>query len=274
MTVRIQVDEIAFSYSGNLTGAVFHNVSFSVRTGEIFCLLGPNGTGKSTLLKCLNGILLVQQGRVAINGKSLFDCRPSEIARAIGYVPQGLVSAFPFRIKDIVVMGRAPHLSVLASPSRKEMEIAYRAMEAVGIDHLAERSCDSVSGGEWQLTLIARSLVQEPQMLFLDEPTSHLDLGNQMRILQVIKDLSETGMTVIMASHFPDHAFLTAHSVAILKNGGIFKMGKPDDVITEENMKAAYDVDVRIFSSNDRKVLIPELSGGKRMSTESCGVGL
>ena len=134
-------------------------------------------------------------------------------------MPQGLTSAFPFRIKDIIVMGRAPHLSILASPSRADMEIAYKAMETVGVAHLADRPCNGVSGGEWQLTLIARALVQEPQILLLDEPTSHLDMGNQMKILQVIKDLADNGMTIVMASHFPDHAFLVANVVAILNNG-------------------------------------------------------
>ena len=118
-------------------------------------------------------------------------------------------------------MGRAPHLSMLASPSRKDMEIAYRIMETVGLAHLADRPCNSVSGGEWQLTLIARALVQEPQILLLDEPTSHLDMGNQMKILQVIKRLAENGMTIIMASHFPDHAFLVANRVTILNQGGV-----------------------------------------------------
>ena len=265
MTARIQAEDISFSYSHDMARAVFRNVSLTVHSGNVFCLLGPNGIGKSTLLKCLSNILRVQQGRIFLNGRNLSELKLPDVAKHIGYVPQGLMSAFPFRIKDIIIMGRAPHLSVLASPSRADMEIAQKAMAAVGVAHLADRPCNSVSGGEWQLTLIARALVQEPQILLLDEPTSHLDMGNQLKILQVIKDLSEDGMTIVMASHFPDHAFLVANTVAILNNGRIAQAGLPDEVITEENMKATYGVDVRVVQLEEgglRKVCIPALRPG------------
>ena len=247
MTVQIEAQNIAFSYSRGMAPAVFRDVSFSVHSGDVLCLLGPNGTGKSTLLKCLSNILRVQRGQVLLNGRNLSEFKLTDIAKQIGYVPQGLTSAFPFRIKDIIVMGRAPHLSILASPSRKDVEISHKAMETVGLAHLADRPCNGVSGGEWQLTLIARALVQEPQILLLDEPTSHLDMGNQMKILKVIKNLAENGMTIIMASHFPDHAFLIANRVAILHNGRIRHTGTPEEVITEESMRSTYGVDVRII---------------------------
>lgn len=265
MIPRIQADDISFTYGQPSGVPVFERISFSVQGADVFCLLGPNGTGKSTLLKCLGGILRVQQGKVLLEGRDVSDLRPQETARKIGYVPQGLTSAFPFRIKDIVVMGRAPHLSVLASPNNNDMELSYHAMEAVGLLPLADRPCNSVSGGEWQLALIARALVQAPQILLLDEPTSHLDMGNQIRILQVISDLAARGMTIIMASHFPDHALMMANTVAILNRGGIACMGSPDAVITEENMKATYGVDVRIVNAGDgrgRKVCVPLLSQG------------
>jgi iron complex transport system ATP-binding protein len=190
----------------------------------------------------------------------------ADIAKQMGYVPQGLTSAFPFRIKDIIIMGRAPHLSILASPSRADMDLAYKAMETVGVSHLADRPCNSVSGGEWQLALIARALVQEPQILLLDEPTSHLDMGNQMKILQVIRHLADEGMTIVMASHFPDHAFLISSMVAILKDGRLANAGPPDEVITEESMKATYGVDVRIVQLEDdgmRKACFPSLVGSR-----------
>jgi iron complex transport system ATP-binding protein len=262
MTVRIQAEDIAFSYTPDIAKAVFRNVSLMVRSGDVFCLLGPNGTGKSTLLKCLSNLLHIQQGRILLNDRSLSEFKLQDIARQIGYVPQGLMSAFPFRIKDIIVMGRAPHLSILASPSRTDMEIAYKAMETVGVAHLADRPCNSVSGGEWQLTLIARALVQEPQILLLDEPTSHLDMGNQMKILQVIKDLTSHGMTIMMATHFPDHAFLVSNIVAILNDGRLAHVGPPDEVITESNMKATYGIDVRIVQLQEeglRKACFPAL---------------
>jgi iron complex transport system ATP-binding protein len=262
MIPRMQADNISFSYHQDSTAAVFHELSFSVQPGQILCLLGPNGTGKSTLLKCLSGILHIQQGSVLFDGQSLFNFKLPEVARRIGYVPQGLTSAFPFRIKDIVVMGRAPHLSILASPSKNDVKIAHEAMETAGIVHLADRPCNSVSGGEWQLALIARALVQKPQVLLLDEPTSHLDLGNQTKILHAIKQLTSDGMTIIMATHFPDHTFLVADSVVILNRGQISHIGSPDDVITEENLRSAYGADVRVVCAGEtveRKVCFPAL---------------
>ncbi len=246
MTAQIEAENISFSYSHDMAKAIFRDVSFSVHSGDVLCLLGPNGTGKSTLLKCLINILRVQQGRILLNGRDLSEFKLPEVARNIGYMPQGLLSAFPFRIKDIIIMGRAPHLSLLASPSRADMEIAYKAMETVGLAPLADRPCNSVSGGEWQLALIARALVQEPQILLLDEPTSHLDLGNQVKILQVIRDLADKGMTIIMASHTPDHAFLVSNIVAIMNNGRIAQKGPPDEVITDDSLKRTYGVDVRV----------------------------
>ena len=251
MSIQIEAQNIAFSYSQSMAHCIFRDVSFAVNTGDVLCLLGPNGTGKSTLLKCLGNILRVQQGRILLSERNLHELKLPEIAKRIGYVPQGLTSAFPFRIKDIIVMGRAPHLSMLASPSRTDIEIAYKIMETVGLAHLADRPCNSVSGGEWQLTLIARALVQEPQILLLDEPTSHLDMGNQMKILQVIKRLAGNGMTIIMASHFPDHAFLVANRVAILKQGHVGEIGAPEHVITEESLRSTYGVDVRVISLGD-----------------------
>lgn len=267
---RIQTKDIAFSYSNDIAAAVFRNVSFTVQPGDVFCLLGPNGIGKSTLLKCLSGVLHIQQGQVLLDGTDLTEFKLNDVAKKIGYVPQNLTSAFPYRVKDIVIMGRAPHLSILASPSRADMEIAHKAMETVGVSHLADRPCNSISGGEWQLTLVARSLVQEPQILLLDEPTSHLDMGNQMKILQAIKDLAYNGMTIVMASHFPDHAFLVSNVVAILNDGQIVQSGMPEEVITEESMKMTYGVDVRIVSVEDQggcKACIPALRRpGKRIS--------
>ncbi len=262
MTIRIQAENISFRYGGDKSKYVFQDISLAVHSGAVFCLLGPNGIGKSTLLKCLSSILPIPRGRIFLNGKNLSAFKRTEVARHIGYVPQGLASAFPFRIKDIIIMGRAPHLSILASPSNNDMEIAYRAMELVGIAHLADRPCNGVSGGEWQLALIARALVQEPQILLLDEPTSHLDMGNQMKILRVIKNLSDNGMTIVMASHFPDHAFLVSSVVAILNNGRFASVGSPDEVITEESMKATYGVDVRIVQLDEgglRKACFPSL---------------
>jgi iron complex transport system ATP-binding protein len=270
MTPLITVQDLAFSYDGNMTYAIFRDVAFSVGAGDVFCLLGPNGTGKSTLLKCVSNVLQGWQGSILFGERDISRMKPSDVAKGIGYVPQNQVSTFPFLVKDIVVMGRAPHLSVFSSPNKKDMKIAYGAMKTVDILSLADRPCTTLSGGEWQLTLIARALAQEPRVMVLDEPTSHLDLGNQMKILRVVKELAETGLAIIMASHFPDHAFLVSSEVAILHRGHIEQKGTPERVITDENLKNTYGVDVKVLYIGEgvnRKACFPSLKESSLHST-------
>jgi iron complex transport system ATP-binding protein len=263
MPAGVRVDDLAFSYSGRPEDSVFRDVSFSVEGGDVFCLLGPNGTGKSTLLKCISRVLRAQTGTILLNGKDISHLKAAEAAREVGYVPQSQTSTFPFLVEDIVVMGRAPHLGMLSSPSDEDLAIARKAMETVGILGISGRPCTMLSGGEWQLTLIARALAQGPRTLVLDEPTSHLDIGNQMRILKVINDLAETGLVIIMATHIPDHAFILAKQVAILNHGRILFRGAPEHVITDHNMRVTYGVEVRVLhvaEGVDRKSCFPMLS--------------
>lgn len=162
-------------------------------------------------------------------------------------------------------MGRSPHLGMLSSPSDDDMRIALEAMNSVGISHLAERPCTDISGGEYQLVLIARALTQQPRILLLDEPTSHLDLGNQMKILRTIKKLSMQGLSILMATHFPDHAFLLSGQVGMMMNKGISRVGSAEEIISKEIMREAYDAEVCIMTlpgSSGRKICVPMLSSG------------
>jgi iron complex transport system ATP-binding protein len=271
MATRITAKDMTLSYTGDTLDAVFRRIGFSVDSGEVFCLLGPNGCGKSTLLKCLSGLLMPQKGRVLLNDQRISSLTIKEMAQRIGYVPQSQVSAFPFLVRDIVVMGRAPHLNTLASPSKEDYAMAHEAMETVGILHLDKRPCTSLSGGEWQLTLIARALAQRSPVLLLDEPTSHLDMGNQMRILGVVKTLADRGLTILMASHFPDHAFLISSRVAILAHGTIVEQGPPEAVITERNLKETFHVDVKVMYVGNgvgRNACFPSLTGSSSHSEE------
>lgn len=262
MTALIEIRNLAFSYTGAAPHDVFREVSFEVSSGDIFCLLGPNGTGKSTLLKCVSNVLQGWSGKISLDGNDISHMKPAQAAQSIGYVPQNQTSAFPFQVRDVVVMGRAPHLAVFASPSAHDRDIAHAAMETVGILSLANRPCTTLSGGEWQLTLIARALAQEPRIMVLDEPTSHLDLGNQVRILRVVKSLADSGMAIIMATHFPDHAFIAATEVAIMNRGGFAQKGSPEQIITDDNMRDAYGVAVKVLHVGegvDRKACFPSL---------------
>jgi len=262
MTERIKAENLTFRYPGAEVN-VFEDISFSVKQGEVFCLLGPNGTGKSTILKCLCGLLKPVRGDVFLDDLRISKMPPSEIAKKLGYVPQSQEPPFPYPVKEIVVMGRAPHIGTFSAPTEDDRQIAWQAMQTAGVEHLADRPCTSISGGEWQLVLIARALAQQPQILVLDEPTSHLDLGNRMKILSVVKELAQNNMTVLMASHHPEHAFMNSSIAAIMKEKKIMAIGDPSEVVSEENLKSAYGVDVRVMyvgEGVERNVCIPLLN--------------
>ncbi|HQD25155.1 MAG TPA: ABC transporter ATP-binding protein [Methanoculleus thermophilus] len=253
----LNVNNASFSYDG--ITKQFEDVSFSLRRGEVLSLLGRNGTGKSTLIKCILNILTPQSGMVEINGHRVTDMRPEEVAREVGYVPQVHHAVFPFTALDFVLMGRAPHISTFSVPKEEDYEKAEEAFARIGITHLREKCISEMSGGESQMVMIARALAQEPSLLILDEPTSHLDIGNQMKVIATIDRLAADGIAILMSTHFPDHGFLVSHTVAILQGGRLIAQGPAEDVITKENLHEAYGVDVcvRYVEEAERMVCIP-----------------
>lgn len=257
---RIDITGLAFGYTEQ--DPIFSDIDICLEPGQVFCLLGPNGSGKSTLLKCIMQVLTPGAGRVEVDGKDLSGLRANQIAEKLGFVPQTLVSAFPFTVADIVVMGRASQIRMTASPSKKDHAMAMTSLEKMGIVHLAKRPCNQLSGGEWQQVLIARALTHSPRILLLDEPTSHLDIGNQVKILEIVNRLAKDGITIIMASHFPDHAFLTAHQVGILKNGRLMALGNPEDTLNEDILFNTYGIHIRVLKlarGINRNICIPML---------------
>jgi iron complex transport system ATP-binding protein len=253
----LNVNNASFSYDG--ITKQFEDISLSLRRGEVLSLLGRNGTGKSTLIKCILNILRLRGGKVEIDGRRVADMRPEEIARQVGYVPQAHRAVFPFSALDFVLMGRTPHISTFAVPKEEDYKKAEEAFERIGITHLREKSISEMSGGESQMVMIARALAQEPSLLILDEPTSHLDVGNQMKTIATIDQLAADGIAILMCTHFPDHALLVSHSAAILENGRLIAQGRAEDVITKENLREAYGVDVcvRYIEEAGRMVCIP-----------------
>lgn len=257
MTKLVDVKNISFSYDKD-SPAVFENISFSIEKGDVLCVLGPNGTGKTTLIKCINGLHKVNEGEVYLNGANIQNLSFRDISRTVGYIPQGHVPSFPFTVFDVVLMGRSPYVNITSSPKEKDREIAMNALETLGIEDLKDKSYTNLSGGERQLVFLARVLAQEPDLLILDEPTNHLDFGNQIKLLEIIEQLSKLGLAVIMSSHYPDHAFLAASKVAIMKDKGFIDFGTPDDVLSEENLKKAYGIDVKLMELDDgRKICVP-----------------
>jgi iron complex transport system ATP-binding protein len=257
---KIDITGLTFGYTEQ--DPIFFGIDIHLKPGQVFCLLGPNGSGKSTLLKCIMQVLTPASGRVEVDGEDLSGMSANRIAAKLGFVPQSLVPAFPFTVAEIVVMGRASQIRMTASPSRKDRDMAMASLERMGIAHLALRPCNQLSGGEWQQVLIARALTHSPNVLLLDEPTAHLDIGNQVKILEIVNRLAEDGITIFMASHFPDHAFLTAHQVGILKNGRLLALGNPDETLCESVLYDTYGIHIRVVTVEKdihRKICVPVL---------------
>ncbi|MGN0354690.1 MAG: ABC transporter ATP-binding protein, partial [Muricoprocola sp.] len=223
---------------------LFKNVSFSVDRGEIFCILGSNGIGKSTLLNCIANLLSPLEGEISLNGTSMKAMEVKAIAKTIGYVPQIHSAAYAYEVRDYIVMGRAPYLGTFSKPSEKDYALADQVMEELGISHLANRAYTELSGGERQQVSIARALVQQPDLIILDEPTNHLDYGNQLRMIHMIRKLAQKGYAVIITSHMPDHVLLLDGKVGILGEDGHLQVGMTKEIMTKENLEKLYHVDI------------------------------
>ena len=257
----LDVRQAGFCY--NPRQMIFSDISFSLDEQEVLCILGPNGIGKSTLIRCLANLYPLCAGSIRLHGENIGSLPHRDVAKVMGYVPQAHEIVFPFPVREVVLMGRAPHLGFFASPGRDDYAKADDALNLVGIARIADKPVNEISGGEYQLAMIARALAQEPEILLLDEPTSHLDFGNQIRVLEIIDRLARKGISVIMSSHFPDHAFLSSDNVAIMQHGSFMAYGPAENVVTEENLKHTYGVDVSITYSHDvaRHVCVPHKAG-------------
>ncbi len=252
----LEIRDAAFAYDD--TENIFEGINLTVDKGDVVCILGPNGCGKTTLIKCLNKLHELKEGAVYINGRDIRDINQREIAKNIGYIPQGHIPTFAFSVMDVVLMGRSPHLDFFETLGEADYKIAENALKKFGLYDMRDKPYTSLSGGEQQLVFFARVIAQEPHMLILDEPTSHLDFGNQLKTLDVISKLAADGLSVVMTSHFPDHAFISSNKVAIMKDRGFMDIGKPDEVITGKNMEKAYGIHVEIVDiGHDRKVCVP-----------------
>ena len=246
---RLAVEDLSYGYPGRTVG---RDIGFAVGTGEVLCVLGRNGEGKSTLFRTILGLLPPHAGVVQVDGEPISGWSPRRRAQAFGYVPQNSSGAFPFTVADLVLMGRTAHRGVFAAPSGADRRAADEAIAALGIEHLAQREWLRVSGGERQLALVARALAQEPLILVLDEPTASLDFGNQVRVLDAVRSLAEQrGLSVLLSTHHPEQAFACADRVAVLAGGALLRIGAPADVITPETLRACYSVDVAVLPVAD-----------------------
>ena len=253
MRGMLEVEQLSFAYAGR---QVLTDISFSAAQGELLSILGANGTGKSTLFKCILNLLPDYEGSVRVDGTVLRGMRAGELARKIAYIPQVSASAFNYSVEEIVLMGATASLGLLRSPGKKERAAAENAMQRVGIEQLRNRCFHHLSGGEKQLAILARALTQESRILLLDEPVSALDYGNQMKILSLAKSLASEDYTVVQTTHDPEKAFMFSDRIVALQNGRIFKMGTPKDVLDEDCMHALYNVDTDVKSIYDDRVRV------------------
>jgi iron complex transport system ATP-binding protein len=249
--------DLAFGYPGHPVG---HDVTLSLKAGEVVCLLGPNGGGKTTLFKTLIGLLKPQGGSVAIDGEDIAHWSPRRLAQVIGYVPQAHAGYFPFTVEDVVLMGRTAHVGLFAAPSPRDRAVAQEALDTLGLTKLADQVYTRISGGERQLVLIARALAQQPRILVMDEPTANLDFGNQLRVLAQVSALARGGMTVVLSTHDPDHAFHVADRVAMLHGGRLVRLGPPDEAVTRDSLREVYGVEIEVVAiAGGRRVCVPAL---------------
>jgi len=250
---------LAIGYGARRVG---EGIDLALGPSETLCLLGPNGCGKTTLFRTLLGLIPALAGRVELDGTDMAHRSRADIARRIAYVPQAQVSAFPFTVREMVLMGRAARLDLLSAPSRADKDIAETALARLGIAHLAARIFTEISGGERQLALIARALTQEASILVMDEPTASLDFGNQVRVLEQMRALSRSGQAIIFATHDPDHAFLCADRVALMHEGRMIALGTPEETVTAAHLKTIYGVEVVIatLAETGRRICAPSLA--------------
>ncbi len=250
--MNFEVKNGYFSYKKSKK--ILTDICFSINSGEILAILGPNGVGKTTLLRSMMGLLKWDSGNSYLDNKKLEDLDSKEIWKNIAYVPQAKGVAFGYNVEEFVLLGRSSHIGITKQPSKKDKEFAINAMEKVGISHLKDSFCNQISGGELQMALIARALCAEPTMLILDEPESNLDFKNQLIILETIEKLSKNqGISCIFNTHYPAHALkISDYSLILSKDGDSF-FGETNKLINNEMMRDVFDVNVDIHEVSHKE---------------------
>lgn len=252
--MSIEARDLSIGYADRLVGT---NLNVRLAQGEVLALLGPNGGGKTTLLKTLLGLLPARAGEVRVTGRALADLPVAERARVIGYVPQVHTGTFAFSVETVVLMGRTAHGSLFAAPTARDREISHAALERFGIGALAGRAYTEISGGERQLVLLARALAQEPRFIVLDEPTASLDFGNQGKVMREIRALAEAGLGVLFTTHDPNHAMRAATRAYLLRDGTCLVEGPVRDVLTVERLEELYRAPVQALHADGRVAFAP-----------------
>lgn len=250
----LSVENVHFAY-GKKT--VLRGVSFAVPRGAVCGLFGPNGSGKTTLFRCCLGQLAPQQGAILMEGHDVTTLRISHLARHMAYVPQEHKPGFPFLVREIVAMGRTPHMSGFFRLSPKDRAAVENAMELTGIADLAHEPCTALSGGQRQLASLARAIAQEAPLMLLDEPTSALDFSNQMIVWQTLRRIAAQGVTVLVCCHDPNHILWFCDDVAVLRGGILTATGPSAETLTSEVLRELYGPGVEVCLEGGRPLARP-----------------
>ncbi|MCR5731810.1 MAG: ABC transporter ATP-binding protein [Sphaerochaetaceae bacterium] len=244
----LKVNKGVFSYpSGE---KVLDEVCYEVGKGELISILGPNGAGKTTLLKCTMGLLGWKEGNSTINGIDIRKLSPRELFSIVAYVPQAKADTPNYYTEEMVLLGRGSRIGFFSQPTEKDREVVLLCMEKLGISHLIGKRCSEISGGELQMVLIARALASEPEIIVLDEPESNLDFKNQLMVMETLSNLTHENVAVLFNTHFPAHALQYSTKALMLAKNGKAIFGNVDEVITEENIKKVFGVNVALSEIN------------------------
>ncbi len=251
--MSISIENLNFYYGQR---QVLQDISFESASGSFLSVLGPNGVGKSTLFRCMLGLLKPTSGKVLVNGKDVQDLNARELAGQIAYIPQSHSPIFNYTVFDMVLMGTTAQCSGFSSPGKEQKLLAEAALERLGILSLKERPYGNISGGERQLCLIARALAQQAKVLVMDEPSTGLDLGNRIAVMETIRSLVQEGYAVIQSTHDPEQAYLYSDRILALHEGKILSLGSPQEVITSPLISTLYGVNVQVRSMDDDKIRV------------------
>jgi len=249
--VEIKAKDMEIAYGAQI---IVPEMDIHIDKQEITTIIGPNGSGKSTVLKALTRLIKHKSGTVQLDGINLSDYKAKILSRRIGVLPQIHTAPADFRVKELVGYGRMPHQGMFAGHSEADMEIIDRAMQMTGVHHLRDKSIYEVSGGERQRVWIATVLTQQPEILFLDEPTTYLDISHQYDTMRLIRQLNrETGIGVVMVLHDLSHALEVSDRIIIIKDGKKYSEGRPSEVITSEMLREVWGVRGNIINIDGRE---------------------
>ncbi|WP_319542130.1 ABC transporter ATP-binding protein [uncultured Pseudodesulfovibrio sp.] len=250
----LHVNDLSFNYGDT---PILENISFQVERGQLCGLFGPNGCGKTTLFKCCLKFLAQSSGSIRMDGKNVEQTSISKMARMVSYVPQEHKPPFPYLVKDVVLMGRTPHLSGLFGVSKHHKQKVSEAMDLIGITHMADTPYNQLSGGQRQMVLIARAVAQETPLLFLDEPTSALDFSNQIKIMNILRQIADQGTTIVACTHDPNHVLWFCDSVVVLDKQRFVAQGNPTDIMCDTVLDEIYEDMCHVRQWESTRMVLP-----------------